>query len=104
MKFKSKPTIRKEHVKGMLLGIITPIAIVPLVLFVLSISQNYLFSQLWHKFNMNNPYQIKIITLSIIANLGWFYLFLNKNKFTFAKGIIIGTMLYAPYIIYIKFF
>jgi len=94
----------KEHTKGLILGLITPFIVVPLVLLIISATQNYLFSQLWHKFNINNPYQIKIITLSIIANLGWFYLFLNKNKFKFAKGIILGTMLYAPYIIYIKFF
>ncbi len=94
----------KEHTKGLILGLITPFIVVPLVLLIISATQNYLFSQLWHKFNINNPYQIKIITLSIIANLGWFYLFLNKNRFKFAKGIILGTMLYAPYIIYVKFF
>ena len=94
----------KEHTKGLILGLVTPFLIVPLVLLILSVTQNYLFSQLWHKFNLNNPYQIKIITLSIIANLGWFYLFLNKNKYKIAKGVILGTMLYAPYIIYIKFF
>jgi len=97
-------TWTKEHTKGLILGLITPIVVVPIVLFIISITQNYIFSQLWHKFNLNNPYQIKIITLSIIANLGWFYLFLNKDKFNFARGIIIATMLYAPYIIYIKFF
>ncbi len=94
----------KEHTKGLILGLITPIVVVPLVLFIIAMTQNYMFSQLWHKFNLNNPYQIKIITLSIIANLGWFYLFLNKDRYNFAKGIIIATMLYAPYIIYIKFF
>ncbi len=104
MKFNNKSTIRKEHVKGLLLGLVTPVIVVPLVLFVMSITQNYTYSRLWHKFNLNNPYQIKIITLSIIANLGWFYFFLNKDRFNFAKGIIIATLLYAPYIIYIKFF
>ncbi len=94
----------KEHTKGLLLALVTPFVVVPIVLYVLSLTQNYLYSQLWHKFTLNNPYQIKIITLSIIANLGWFYFFLNKDKFNFARGIIIGTMLYAPYIIYIKFF
>ena len=97
-------TWTKEHTKGLMLGLITPIVVVPLVLFIISVTQNYMYSQLWHKFNLNNPYQIKIITLSIIANLGWFYLFLNKDRFNFARGIIIATMLYAPYIIYIKFF
>lgn len=53
---------------------------------------------------MNKPYQIKIITIAIIANLGWFYLFLNKEKYSIAMGVILGTIVFAPYIVYIKFF
>ncbi|MBL1278882.1 MAG: hypothetical protein COA33_001320 [Fluviicola sp.] len=93
-----------NHTKGVLLGIITPLILAPLVLWVISLTQSYYFEQLWHKFTLNRPYQIKIITIAIIANLGWFYLFLNKEKFDIAKGVILGTVLFAPYIIYIKFF
>jgi hypothetical protein len=93
-----------DHTKGLLLGIITPLVILPLVLLVIGWTQDYYFEQLWSKFTYNNPYRIKMITISIIANLGWFYLFLNKERFNFAMGIILGSLVYAPYIIYIKFF
>lgn len=93
-----------DHTKGLLIGLLTPIILAPLVLWVISMTQSYYFEQLWNKFSINKPYQIKIITISIIANLGWFYLFLNKERFNFAMGIILGSLFFAPYIIYIKFF
>ena len=61
-----------DHTKGLFLGIITPLVIAPLVLYIMSIVQDYYFDQLWLKFTINKPYQIKIITMSIIANLGLF--------------------------------
>jgi len=93
-----------QHSLGLLLGIVTPIIIAPLVLLIIALFQDYYYSQLWHKFTLNRPYQIKIITLSIIANLLWFYIFLNKGKYNISKGIIIATLLFTPYVIYIKFF
>ena len=96
--------LTKDHFIGMLLGLITPLFVAPLVLLFLSWVQNYYYSILWYKFAHNTPYRIRIITLSIIVNLIWFYLFLNKEKYNKAKGVIIGTLIFAPYIIYIKFF
>lgn len=96
--------LNKEHLIGMVFGVLTPLLVSPLVLFILSWLQNYYFSFLWQRFAHNTPYRIKIITLSIIANLIWFYLFLNKENYDRARGIIIGTLIFAPYIIYIKFF
>ena len=93
-----------DHTKGLLLGLITPIILAPIILWVISLTQSYYFDHLWYKFSLNKPYQIKIITISIIANLGWFYLFLNKERFNFAMGIILGSLVFAPYIIYVKFF
>ncbi len=97
-------SITKDHIKGIVLGFITPLVFAPLVLLIISWMQDYDYSYLWHKFTLNTPYRIKIITLAIIANLIWFYFFLNRERYNHAKGIIIGSMLYAPYIIYIKFF
>lgn len=93
-----------DHTKGVLLGILTPLIVLPLVLLVISWTQDYYFEQLWKKFQLNNAYRIKMMTISIIANLGWFYFFLNKERFNFAMGIILGSLVFAPYIIYIKFF
>ncbi len=93
-----------EHTKGLLLGIITPLIIFPVVLWGISITQNYLFEQLWNKFKYNSDYQVKILTISIIANLGWFYYYLNKERYNIAMGLIIASIAFAPYIIYVKFF
>ena len=93
-----------DHTKGLLLGIVTPIVVMPLVILFLSWMQDYLFEQLWTKFSFNVHYRTKILTISIIANLIWFYMFLNKSKYNVARGVIIGTLLFAPYILYIKFF
>ncbi|MDG1148454.1 MAG: hypothetical protein P8N52_09135 [Crocinitomicaceae bacterium] len=93
-----------DHTKGMLLGILTPLVVLPVVLLIIGWVQNYYFEQLWSQLVVNKPYRIKMITISIIANLGWFYFFLNKERFNFAMGVILGSIIFAPYIIYIKFF
>ncbi|MFZ9027810.1 MAG: hypothetical protein ACO2Z9_02280 [Crocinitomicaceae bacterium] len=93
-----------DHTKGFLIGILTPIIFIPLVILIISWLQNYYFEQLWRKFTFNDQYQIKIITISIISNLIWFYFFLNKERFNIAMGVILGTIAFAPYILYIKFF
>lgn len=92
-----------DHTKGMIIGLITPLLFIPIVIFVISWLQNYYFAQLWHKFTLNDQYHIKIITISIISNLIWFYFFLNKERFNIAMGVILGTIAFAPYILYIKF-
>ena len=93
-----------DHTKGLILGILIPIIFMPLVVLLLSWIQDYYIEQLWDKFLHNNQYRIRIITISIIANLGLFYYFLNKERFNLAMGIILGSICFAPYIIYVKFF
>lgn len=93
-----------NHTKGLLLGLFTPLIFVPIVMFLIGWAQDYDFSLLWSKFILSTPYRIKILTISIIANLIWFYVFLNREKWNLAMGVIVGTIIYAPYIVYIKFF
>jgi len=93
-----------EHTKGALLGIVTPLFFIPLVLLILMWVQDYYFEQLWNKFVYVVTYRVRITTISIIANLGWFYFFLNRERYNVAMGVIIGSLIYAPYIIYVKFF
>lgn len=102
MKLKKKWSM--DHTKGLVLGIITPIVMIPVVIFFLAWMQDYLFEQLWYKFTLNVHYKTKILTISSIANLFWFYMFLNRDKFAIAKGVIIATLCFAPYVLYIKFF
>ena len=94
----------KGHTFGMLLGIVTPLLVVPILLLALSYIQDYDFSFLWRKFTLNSPYRVQMITISIIANLIWFYYFINRSKWDHGMGIILGSIALAPYIVYVKFF
>jgi hypothetical protein len=91
------------HTKGLLIGIISPLVFIPIVIFLLAWSQDFLFSQLWFKFQDQELVRSKVVSIAIIANLLWFYLSLNREKFGFAMGVIIGTICYLPYILYVNF-
>jgi len=93
-----------DHTKGVLIALITPFIFLPIILYLFSYLQGYYFEQFWYKFINISSFQIKMLTLSIIPNLGWFYLFLNKEIYNISMGIIIGSLMFAPYIIFIKFF
>lgn len=45
-----------------------------------------------------------IITLCLLANLGVFYLFIWKNKYKGARGVLGATFIWAAVIMYLKFF
>lgn len=93
-----------NHTKGVLLGIVFPLLCIPLVVLILGLIQDYSFAEMWHRFLYFYQIRIQVVTMSIIGNLGIFYLFLNKERYNIAMGIILGSLVYAPYIIYIKFF
>jgi hypothetical protein len=44
-----------------------------------------------------------MLSLCAILNLGTFYLFLNKNLYLTARGIILATILYGVTIVVLKF-
>jgi hypothetical protein len=86
---------------GLTIGLLSPIIISPLTVFIIATLQKYEFAYLWGRFMHEMPIQSKIVSLSIIANLAWFYLFLNKERWDLARGIIIGSALYIPFIVYV---
>lgn len=94
----------KEHMIGMAFGILTPFVVMPLVMYLWATWQGYTFDRMWYDFKYFPDPRIKIITLSIIGNLFWFYRFLNKENWQRAMGVILGSLAFAPYILYIKFF
>jgi hypothetical protein len=87
---------------GLIIGIVSPFVFVPLIILLISWSQNFYFSVLWHKFTGNMIAQSRFISLAIIPNLLWFYLFLNKERYDIARGIIIGSAIFIPFIIYVN--
>ena len=94
----------RGHTFGLLIGLISPLLVVPLIILLYALIKDFYFIQLWNKF-VNNPLTTgKFISLAIILNLLWFYLFLNREKYPFAMGIILGTILYLPYILYVNVF
>lgn len=98
LKWNAKNTV------GLLIGIASPFVILPITMAIIAWTQNYYFSQLMYKFSINTVLQSKLISLSIIPNLLWFYLFLNKERYSIARGIIIGSALFLPYMAYINLF
>jgi hypothetical protein len=87
---------------GTVIGAVSPLLIIPLTILVIALTQNFYFEQLWHKFTLDTIIQSKFISLSIIPNLAWFFLFLNKERYDIARGIIIGSACHLPYIVYIN--
>jgi hypothetical protein len=94
----------KFHTIGMIIGFIGPIIYIPLTMLIISQVQNFQFNRLWDMFFISKSTQGKFISLSIIPNLLWFYIALNKEKYNFAMGVILGSALYIPYIVYVNFF
>ena len=87
----------------MLLGFLGPMLYIPLTILILTKVHNTYFDVYWNMFLSLKSTQGKFISLSIIPNLLWFFFFLNREKYGTAMGIILGSALYLPYIIYINF-
>lgn len=91
-----------EHTRGLLVGIFSPIIFVPLVIVIMAEFQNYPFEYLWKQFLNMDMVRSKFLSLAIIANLLWFYLSLNRERYELGMGIILGTILYLPYVLYVN--
>lgn len=94
----------KQHTKGLIIGILSPLIFIPIVILLLSWMQNFDFSRLWFKFSHEHMVRSKMLSLAIISNLIWFYMSLNREKYGFAMGVIIGSICFLPYILYVNFF
>ncbi|MFM1914885.1 MAG: hypothetical protein RLZZ531_554 [Bacteroidota bacterium] len=94
--------ITKEHVLGFVIGIFTPIVFLPVIVFILAQSRHAEFSYLWSQVNDSVEYLSRYMSLGLIPNLLWFYLFLNKEKYAYTRGIIFGMLIYAPFMVYVN--
>jgi len=90
------------HTKGLLVGIFSPLVFVPLVILLLAWARNYSFGEIWDMFVLSTQTMSKVISLAIISNLLWFYIFINRNNYGLAMGIILGTIAYLPFIVYVN--
>ncbi len=94
--------LTKESVFGFIISVLTPIVFLPIIVFVLSQSNRTEFSYLWQQVVDSAEYQSRYLSLGLIPNLAWFYLFLNREKYAHTRGIIFGMLLYAPFMVYVN--
>lgn len=87
---------------GMGIGALTPLVFVPIIIGLIAWAQHFYYSVLWNKFFSDVVVMSKFFSLAIIPNLIWFYFFLNKERYDLARGIIIGSALYLPFIFYVN--
>ena len=98
-----KAILNKELLFGVIIGVISPLLFLPLLIYIMSISDGYSFSVLWDQLLSNSMDSSKYISLALVSNLLWFYFFLNREKYYQTRGIILGMICYAPYMIYIYY-
>jgi hypothetical protein len=85
---------------GMLLGIIAPILsmlVVHLIKF-----PEYNFQELLDYLVARRIFT-KIVSLCVFPNLALFFIFLNKNYYSSARGVLMSTVLFALFVFIIKF-
>jgi len=99
-----KGIVNKELILGLIIGVISPLLFLPLIIYVMSVNDGYSFTVLWDQFLSNSMNSSKYLSLALISNLLWFYFFLNKEKYYQTRGIILGMICYAPYMVYIYYF
>jgi hypothetical protein len=99
-----KINIKKNHFIGFGIGIISPFIFLPIVLFIIGLIQHVNYSVLWHQFLDYPVYMSKYISLALISNLLWFYLFLNRESYDVTRGIILAMLCFIPFMIYVNLF
>ena len=84
---------------GLILGIIVPILTMGAI-YLFKFSE-YNFQELIEMLASKRVFT-KIISLCVIPNLALFFLFLNKNYFYTARGILLATVLFALFVFIAK--
>jgi len=46
---------------------------------------------------------VKMVSLSVLPNLGLFYLYINRNYYRGGKGVIVATLIIAFFVFLVKF-
>jgi hypothetical protein len=85
---------------GILLGIIAP-ALSMLVIYLFKFSE-YNFQELINMLIARGIFT-KIVSLCVIPNLAFFFLFLNRNYYYSARGVLISTILFAFFVFVTNF-
>ncbi|MEY4286472.1 MAG: hypothetical protein RL511_545 [Bacteroidota bacterium] len=97
-----KNNLNISFFSGLAIGVLSPLVLLPIIVFILSQSYGQSFSYLWHQTLNFQDFLSRYLSLGLIGNLGWFYFFLNREQYFHTRGIIFGMLLYAPYMIYVN--
>lgn len=99
-----KIKLNKNHFVGFGIGILSPLLFIPIVLFILASVTSVSYGNIWEQFITFPEYTSKYTSLALISNLLWFYLFLNREYYDVARGIIFAMLCFIPYMIYVNLF
>ena len=99
-----KIKLKKNHFVGFGIGILSPLLFIPIVLFILASVTSVSYGNIWEQFITYPEYTSKYTSLALISNLLWFYLFLNREYYDLARGIIFAMLCFIPYMIYVNLF
>lgn len=83
---------------GTLLGLLSP-AIVALLIY--KFKYDYISVDM---FKISKALVVPLLQYGALSNLAWFFLFNKLDKIYIQRGIILGTIIIAMYIVYLKFF
>jgi hypothetical protein len=97
-----KNNLNISFFSGLAIGVLSPLLLLPIIVFILSQSYGQSFSYLWHQTLSFQDFLSRYLSLGLIGNLAWFYFFLNREQYFHTRGIIFGMLLYAPYMIYVN--
>jgi hypothetical protein len=96
----------RQHTFGLIVAVFSVLIFTPIVMYIFTWidHSNILgFDDYLDKFLYNKQYRGKMISLAVVPNLIWFYWSMNKRNYNFTTGIILGSAVYVPYIIYNNF-
>lgn len=99
-----KKTKLDTTIFGLVLGIWGPVIGFFILFLIFNISENLSWDTYLYKFQNYSSDKSKIISLSLIFNLLLFYFLLKKEWNFAAKGVIFGTLVFAPVIVYFRYF
>lgn len=97
-----KKKLNASFFTGLAIGVFSPLVLLPIIVFILSQSYGQSFAYLWSQTLRFPEFMSRYLSLALIGNLGWFYFFLNRERYFHTRGIIFGMLLYAPYMIYVN--
>lgn len=90
-----------EHLKGLLLGILTTIIAFPIAAYLQGRYSGS--SSVWYYLSFVHDLQAKVLGWAAIPNLIWFHFFLRKKKWGLGKGIIYATIINLLVILVLKY-